>query len=332
MRILITGATGFLGNAFAAHLLANKSELNIEAIRASGRDENRAQNLIECGAEFFSGDICDSNYLKKCVKDIDVVVHCAGRSGLGGPVSLYHGSNIEGTKILLDASRNANVRRIVNIGTPSIYFDYSDALNRDETYLPPQMPDNYAASKYEAEMMLLNENGNGIETISLRPRFVTGRGEMNILPRFIRMHRAGRLRRIGSGENIVDFTSIKNMIGAMWLAATTTKENCVEAYNITNGDPVKLWPFLDLLMQKMNLPPIAKSVAYPVAGFVGSVVEAIFSLLGKEPPLTRLGAAVMAKSMTMSIEKAQKKLGYLPTQTNEEMLDEFVSWARTESI
>ncbi|MBI1785710.1 NAD-dependent epimerase/dehydratase family protein, partial [Candidatus Sumerlaeota bacterium] len=240
----------------------------------------------------------------------------------------YRAANIEGTKILLEESRAAGVRRIVNIGTPSIYFDYTDTLNRAEDYLPDKMADNYAASKYEAETMLLKASESGIETISLRPRFTTGRGETNILGRFIKMHQSGKFRQIGSGENIVDFTAVKNMVDALWLACSAPTAACGEAYNITNGDPVKLWPFLNRLMENVGLPPITRNVPYPVAAAAGLAVETISRMRGVEPPLTKLGAAVMAKTMTMSIEKAKAKLGYRPNQTNEEMLDEFVGWWR----
>lgn len=329
MKLLVTGATGFLGNAFASDVLAGGGSagdgLKVSGLRAAGRNAGRAKNLVEAGAEFIAGEIQDPACAARCVEGMDVVIHCAGRSGLGGPMRLYRAANQEGTRVLLEAARAAGVRRIVNIGTPSIYFDYTDTLDRDEDYLPARPADNYAASKHEAELMLLDANGRDIETISLRPRFTSGRGETNILGRFIAMHRAGKFKRIGGGDNVADFTSVSNMVRAMRLAATTPAENCGLACNITNGEPVKLWPFLDRVMERVGLPPVTSKVPYPVAAAAGSLIGLIHAMKGTEPPISRLGAAVMAKSMTMSILRARTRLGYDPVQTNDEMLEEFAA-------
>jgi len=317
-----------LGRTFAEHVAANQSAFSVEELRLNFRNSSKQVNNCPVGTIIISGDVADPAAAQKLVEGIDVIVHCAGRSGLGGPMSYYYKANVEGTRVMLEAARAAGVQRFVNIGTPSIYFDYTDTLNRDENYLPARMPDNYAASKFEAEKLLLAANTPDFQTISLRPRFTTGRGETNIMKRFITMHQAGRLRVIGSGENVVDYTAISNMVEAMWLAATALADACGEAYNITNGDPVKLWPFLNKMMEMLGLPPITGKVPYPVAATAGSVVELISRLRGVQPPLTRLGAAVSAKSMTMNIEKAKKRLGYYPKQTNDEMLAEFVAWWR----
>lgn len=326
MKIVINGAGGYLGRNFAEYLLANRERFQIAHIRVTARKVESLDDLKSAGAEAVAADICNPADAEKICAGMDTVMHCAGRSGLGGPMSYYYKANVEGTRVMLEAARAAGVRRFVNIGTPSIYFDYTDTLNRDENYLPARMPDNYAASKFEAEKLLLAANTPEFQTISLRPRFTTGRGEMNIMRRFITMHKAGRLKIIGSGENVVDYTAISNMVEAMWLAVTAPADACGEAYNITNGDPVKLWPFLNKMMEMLGLPPITGKVPYPVAATAGSVVELISRLRGVQPPLTRLGAAVSAKSMTMNIEKARKKLGYHPKQTNDEMLAEFVGW------
>lgn len=332
MRILVTGGTGFLGTSLLRRLLdapdlpgvAGGSGGRATSLRASARSSTPAMGgLAARGVEFVAGDVADPDAARRMVEGVDAVVHCAGRSGLGGPMSLYRRANVEGTRALLEAARAAGVRRIVNVGTPSIHFDFTDTADRDEDCLPARMPDAYAASKFEAETALLRENGRGIETISLRPRFTTGRGETNILPRFVRMHREGKFKRIGDGTNLVDFTHVENLNDAFLLALAAPPEACGAPYLITNGDPVALWPFLDRLMEKVGLPPVTARVPYPVAAAAGFVVETMHALRGKEPPLSRLGAAVMARTMTFSIARARERLGYRPARTNEEMLDDF---------
>jgi nucleoside-diphosphate-sugar epimerase len=177
--------------------------------------------------------------------------------------------------------------------------------------------------------MVLDANTNDFGTISLRPRFVTGRGDSYLLARFISLHRVGVLRRIGSGGNLVDFTAIANQVDAMMLSLKASTDACGEAYNITNGEPVKLWSFLDQVMVQVGLGPIRGAVPYWLARLTGLAAEGLFAFTNQSPGLNRLSAAVLSHSMTMSIDRARTLLGYEPRQSNDQMLAEFAGWYRT---
>jgi len=327
MRVLIAGGTGFLGHRFGEQLLEYGGQHGITGVRVAARNAMTAANLGAAGAELMAGDASDPAFARRAVKGMDAVVHCAGRSGLGGPLSLYQ-TNIDITAALLDAARAADVYRFVHIGSPSIYFDRTNTLDRDESYRPDGIPDGYAQSKLTADRMVLSANTDDFGTISLRPRFVTGRGDNYLLTRFISMHRRGVLRRIGSGENLADFTAIANHVDAMILSLKASGRACGEAYNITNGEPVKLWSFLDEVMVRVGLKAIRGAVPFRVAMLTGLVAEGLFAFANRAPGLNRVSAAVLSHSMTLNIDKARTLLGYQPRQSNDEMLTEFVDWYR----
>ena len=112
----------------------------------------------------------------------------------------------------------------------------------------------------------------------------------------------------------------------MLLALKAPAEACGEAYNITNGDPVNFWAFLDEVMVRVGLGPIRGAVPYRLAAFNGLIVEGLFAFADRAPGLSRLSAAVLSSSMTLDIEKARSRLGYQPRQTNSDMLEEFANW------
>lgn len=325
MRVLVAGGTGMIGHRFAELLLARESTSGIDAVRIAGRNRDAAADLVDAGAEFVAGDLTDPDFARSATEGMNAVVHAAGRSGLGGPLRLYQ-VNIDITAALLDAARRAGAGRFVHIGSPSMYFDRTNRLDRAEDYRPERLPDGYTQSKAAADRMVLDANSADFTTISLRPRFVTGHGDNYLLTRFIALRRAGILRRIGRGGNLADFTAASNQADAMLLALKAPDAACGEAYNITNGAPVELWRFLDEVMVRIGLKPIRRSIPYPLAAFNGLVMEGLFAFSNRAPGLSRLSAQVLSSSMTLSIEKARARLGYAPRQSNAGMLEEFARW------
>ncbi len=331
MRLLVTGASGFLGHALSQKVLAEPGRLNIRQLLVAGRRPEALADLERQGAKVLVGDLCQPGFAQSAVADVDAVVHCAGLSGLGGPLSQYSANTI-GTENLLRACLASKAKKFVNVGTPSIYFDYTDRLQITENDVPSKLADNYAISKYASEKQLLDANNDDFWTMSLRPRFTSGSGDTNILPRFIALQQQGALKQIGSGNNLVDFTAISNMVQAFEKALIAPQNAWGQAYNITNGDPVSLWPFLRSLMAKLELGEIKGKVPPKLAMNAGALSERVARLRNKQPQVTKLGAALACTSMTMSIEAARKNLGYEPLQSNESMLDDFVAyWQSTHS-
>ena len=324
MKVLVTGATGFLGSRIVEKLLENSDYHVI----ATGRDKKKAEKLSSLGAEVSTGSLEDNAFVDNLLKEVEVVIHSAALSSPWGKYEDFYRANLLATENIIKASKKNNTRRIVHISTPSIYFDYQDRFNIKEDFLPAKFVNHYAETKYKAEKLIDKAFEEGIETISLRPRAIVGAGDTTIMPRLLKAQQQGKLKIIGDGKNIVDVTSVSNVVDAVITSIHADKEALGHHYNITNGEPVLLWELIEKTFEKLNLKLNKKKIPLAIAYNVAKMLEtfAKFTPDYKEPVLTCYGVGILATSMTMNLDKARNLLGYQPKQSNMEAVDEFVTW------
>jgi nucleoside-diphosphate-sugar epimerase len=324
MKVVITGATGFLGGKIAERLSQDE---RFDVI-ATGRDKKKAESLQKLGINTQVGSLEDKDFLFDLTKDTEIIVHSAALSSPWGKYDDFYRANILATENIIKACSKNGVRRIVHISTPSIYFDYNDRFNIKEDFLPKEFVNYYASTKYEAEKSIDRAFEKGLETVSLRPRAIVGAGDTTIMPRLLKAHNTGRLKIIGDGKNIVDVTSVQNVVDAVLLSIYAEKKALGQHYNITNGEPILMWELVEKTLNKLGFNLNKKNVPFKVAYNLAKVLEtfAKFTPDYKEPVITCYSVGVLAKSMTMDISKAKDLLGYIPKQTNMEAVEEFVHW------
>ena len=229
---------------------------------------------------------------------------------------------------MIEESRKAKVKRFVYISSPSIYFNFQDLIGiKESDPLPKKMVNHYAVTKRKAEQLL---EDSGLNYVVLRPRALIGSGDTVIMPRLLRSYQEGKLRIIGSGNNLVDFTSVSNMINAIWLAINTDDENCNEAYNISIGEPISLWESINNVLHKMGYQGVHRTLPYSLLYVLAYCMEWKTRLFNQkeEPVLTRYSVGILSKTFTMNIEKARIRLKYEPIQTTDEAINEFVQWKK----
>ena len=330
-KMVITGAAGFLGGRAAKHFAAHFPEYTV---LATSRRSSRADELTAAGCVFQAGDLTDAQFCEQLTQHAEIVVHCAALSAPFGAYETFRQSNIVATETLLKASLQNGAKRFIFISTPSIYFDYTDRLGiKESDPLPPKMVNYYAETKLKAEELVLAMNGQGIETIALRPRAIIGAEDTVIFPRVLEAYHKGRLKIIGDGENICDLTCVRNVIEAIHCCIRAAADACGEAYNITDGQPVKFWEALKYALVKLDLQPPTRKIPKGVALWAGRLLENIAKTFHphKEPTLTRYGVGILFVNLTLNISKAQKRLRYQPVMTTFEGIDEYVAWHKTQA-
>ena len=151
----------------------------------------------------------------------EVAFHAAAKVEDWGDPADFERLNVRGTQNVIDACRAAGVRRLVHVGTEAALMAGQPLVNVDEDApLRPDSPALYSSSKAKAEQLVRAANGDGLETVVVRPRFVWGRGDTTLLPQLIEMVRSGRFRWIGGGGQLTATTHVDNTVEGLWLGAT----------------------------------------------------------------------------------------------------------------
>ena len=304
MKILVTGATGFLGKYVIDELLAHDY-----TIVAFGRNEKIGKALEGERVQFIKGDLSAIEELRQAFQSVDAVVHAGALSTAWGPWKAFYQANVVGTQNVLDLCREYAVKRLVYVSSPSIYAAGKDQLNIMESDAPKENHlNNYIRSKLASEKLF--SDYPDVPSIILRPRGLFGVGDTSILPRVLRLSRKIGIPLIRGGEQLMDMTCVENVALAIRLALEA-KEAHGQVYNITNGEP-KTFKYLIETTLKVA------GAAYSLEGVYR------FFHLKAEPPLTRYTYYLLRYSQTLDIQKAQTELGYYPKMTIEEGIDNYV--------
>ena len=323
MRIIITGATGFIGRNLSESF--HKEGMKVIA---TGRSLDIGRKLQEQGIEFIPADIKDQSQVDKAFSPADCVIHCAAKAGDWGTYQEFYETNVIGTRNVINACKRNDIRKIIYISTPSAYFNGKDRYNILESEPLPQQQFNYGKTKLMAESELLELEKEGFKTIILRPRAVYGKYDQNMVPRFLKLAEKKNLPLINDGKALVDITCVDNLMSAVKNCFTAPDDAWNDVYNISNGSPITMKEWISEVLEIFDRPFKPKDVPEPVAKILATVNEFVSHLPfgNKKPLLTRFGAGYAAKSMTLSIEKAKQKLHYVPKIGNREGFENVRQW------
>ncbi len=324
MRVLLTGATGFLGFRTLEKLILNPE---VERIIATGRTIKETHYINHPKVEYRLGDLSKKEFVYDLVQGCTHIIHAAALSSPWGKLAEFHTANVVSQRNLLDAAKKNKIQKYVFISTPSVYFELKNKLNiKESDTLPSKFINAYAFTKHQAELELEKAE---VPYVILRPRALTGRGDTVIMPRLIRAYDQGKLKIIGDGDNIVDLTSVANVVHAIQLSLKADSKANNKTYNITNGAPVKLWASIADIFRKLDKEPPTKKLPFGLVKLIAQLMETKSRLTNmKEPVLTKYGVGTLSKSFTMDISKARELLGYEPRVSTEEAIEEFVKWYR----
>src|SRR5437588_4144028 len=189
----VTGGSGFIGGRLIERLRAGGP-----GGRAPARSPSAAERIRERGAEPVDGDLADARSMRAGAEGCELAFHAAAMVGDWGTPEEFERGNVDGTRNALRACAEAGVRRFVHVSTEAVLLAGEPLVNVDETApLRADSPALYSATKARAEQAVVAANGNGLETVVVRPRFVWGAGDTTLLPTIVELVRGGRFAWIG---------------------------------------------------------------------------------------------------------------------------------------
>jgi nucleoside-diphosphate-sugar epimerase len=319
--VFVTGGSGFIGQRLIRRLV---EEGNV--VFALARSERTGELLSDLGAQPMPGDLSDVESLKAAAKGADLAFHSAAHVEEWGPKWQFEEINVRGTAHVIEACRAAGVRRLVHVSTEAVLLAGHPLVNVDESApLRPDSKSPYCSSKAKAERLVREANGEGLETVCVRPRFVWGMGDTTLLPSLVSMVKAGKFAWIGGGHHLTSTTHVDNAVEGLVLGAQRGAPGGV--YFVTDGEPVEFRDFVSKLLGTQGVVAPDRNVPLTPAKRGAATGELLWSVLPLKgsPPLTRMAVWVSSLETTIDISRAREELGYEPVRTREDGLDELIS-------
>jgi nucleoside-diphosphate-sugar epimerase len=324
---LVTGGTGLLGS----HILEKLHEKG-EPIRALVRSNSDVSFIDQLGAEKALGDITDRASLAAAMKGVHTVYHAAAQVGDWGPWDRFVAVSIEGTRNVLDAARDAGVKRLLHVSSISAYgHPDGKGLVLDET--APLGVDlykwsYYSRAKVEAEKLAWEYHNRGdVPVTVVKPSWLYGPRDRASMPRLIRAIRAGKGKLVGDGNNLLNLTYGGNEAEGCILAATMDKA-LGQSYNLSSDGEITQKEYFNKVAACIGAKPVTRKVPYKVARTAAFLMEVFgHAFHTKNPPLvTRYAVWLMGRQCFFSPEKARRELGWQPTVGYDEGIERSVKW------
>lgn len=320
MRILITGATGFIGQHLVKKVLEEEDQ-----VRVLVRKRTPAPILQDNRVEVFCGDLTIQESLRDIARGIEGVIHAAGVMGKWGVSSgeLFQG-NVAGVKHLLEACRSSNIQHFIHLSSCGVSGPLEQDGADEETPCNPSLP--YERVKYQGERIAQEMAArHQIPLTIVRPTFTYGPGDLHHLPLF-RLIQRGLFVFLGDGRGTLHPVYIDDLVEGVLLCRAGHSSN--RLYILGGGEIVTIRQLASCLAQGLGARPprwrLPLGIAWPAA--------LAFEMAGKmarfEPPITRSRLALFTRHHGYTIAKARRELGYQPRVGLHAGLEQTIRWYR----
>ncbi len=310
MKILVTGASGFIGGHLLRDLLAVGHD-----VWGTSRDKTRLDLLpeakrVEINFEKSEGNEELENLLR--TEQFDAVAHSAALCASWGSWSHFYRVNTLATVHLFELSARYGVKHFIHLSSPSVLAELSHCHDMGESRVYPKPLNQYALSKQLAEIELLRIAGNHDIRLSIvRPQAVFGKRDPHLMPRLLKLNHSKGIPLINDGAHFIDVTPVENVIEALLVLLASMPETN-EIYHVSERSTVDFKNLLEKMFIAYNENVRWKPLALPVASIVANTSERIHKILGlkSEPLLTRYSLSVLAYTRTLDCSKLRQTMGY----------------------
>jgi len=322
LKVLVTGATGFLGGHMAEGLIEEGHQV-VAMVRASS-ETSRLEGL---GVELREAQLDDPSSLREAVRGVDAVIHLAAYYTFSGKWESYRRVNIDGTENLIKAALAEGVDRFIYCSSTEAMGPV-EAIPADESSDPRPAYD-YGRSKLMAEELVRRFENAGLRYTILRPSGIYGPRNVNDVSFWFITSFANSIASrfmIGNGESHVQFVHVKDVVQAHLLALNDPR-SIGETYIVSEDRSYSykevyamLADILGKPMPKLRLNPfLAKAMIAPV--------QAANAMLRRDNFMWRLSTVdAVSSDRSYSVDKIATELGYSPAYRLEEGLRETVEW------
>jgi len=326
VKVLVTGAAGFLGGHLVDMLLERGDE--VRAMMRPVEDASRLRTLP--GVEIVQGDLTDAQSLKRAVQGVERVYNVAAKTGPWGLEKNYNAVNIWGVADLITSAMDAGVQRIVHTSSITVYGHHLHGIvTEDHPFSAEDNP--YSRTKIASEKLIADlVKERGAPVVIVRPAWIYGPRDNASFGRFVSLVESGKGFIIGSGNNILPIVYVRDVAQGIISAGDAGNEVIGRAYTLADDRRVTQSDYLNMIADFLEVPHISRH--YPYAGLytAGRTAELLWRALGRRksapPPVTTYGVTLLGGNQEFSIDKARRELGYEPQYDYIRGLSEGVKW------
>lgn len=324
MRVLVTGASGFLGG----HLIEELVKRGY-GVRGMVRDLRKASHLRDLGVELVYGDLTRRETLPQVVRGVDAVIHLAAYYTFTGSKKLYMLVNVEGTRALAQATLKSGVKRFIYCSSTEAIGPVKSPPGDENTTPNPQFE--YGRSKLLAEQVVKELSASGLEYTIVRPSGMYGPRNVDDVAYWFIMAiaRGGFLSKfmIGSGEHLVQFAHVKDVVQGFTLVLEKPEVSVSQAYIISDERAYTYKEVYEIITRILGKEPPKIKLNPKIAKLLLTFTEIYDRLRGRENLILRRSIVdAVTTHRAYSIDKAKKELGYKPQYDLKKGLEETIKW------
>ena len=325
--VIVTGATGHIGNVLVRELLARGV-----VVRALVLPDDDKRPLAGLDIETVHGDVTDPVSLKSALAGAELVFHLAGIvTIMPGMASVLERVNVGGMRNVIAACRASGVRRLVY--TSSIHAiaepPHGTVIDESQPFDPDRVLGDYARSKARATLLLLDEvRKGGLDAVICCPTGVIGPWDYGIsnIGQLILDFASGHLKSYVSGA--YDFVDVRDVARGLVLAADKGQPG---RHYIFSGAQVQVPELMEELARDIGYPAPSYQIPTVIARTAGILASVYYRLLRRKPVFTAYSIDVLQSNSLVSSARAREELGFTSRPWQESIRDH-VEWFRTEGM
>ncbi len=313
--ILVTGGAGFMGINLIRYLLDLDQDLRIRSLDYAPFDYADCKDRIE----IITGDIRDPDAVEKSMQGVNLVIHCAMALPLYEENDIMT-TGIDGTRLLLETARKHEVDRFVHVSSTAVYGipDHHPLLETD----PMDGVGPYGKAKVAAEHVCEEFRAEGMCVPVIRPKSFIGPERLGVFALLYDWAMDGRgFPMIGDGKNRYQLLDVEDLSQACWLCCSLDKTVVNDTFNIGAAEFTTMGEDWQAVLDHAGH-------GGKVKGFPATPVIWALRVLDKLglSPLYKWVYETAATDSFVSIEKAQRELGYAPKHSNKDALVRNFEW------
>lgn len=322
MRVLVTGATSTVGGALVERLLSRGDDVTTLQRRPCSAVDSRTQIL---------GDLADARVVAEAVVGQEAVVHLAAKVAVTGSWADFVRVNVDGTRSVVAAAREAGVDRLVHVSSPSVAHAGHALVGAGAAPADPTATrGHYATSKALAERVALDAHSASFAVVAVRPHLVWGPGDTQLVGRLVDRAQVGRLAVVGTGAALVDSTYVDNAADALVAAVDHASSLSGEALVVSNGEPRPVRELVSGIVAAAGFDGPRVVVPRRVAFLAGLVLERAWDRLHRddEPPMTSFLAEQLTTAHWFDQRRTREALDWVPSVSLDEGMERLADWYR----